>query len=62
MAPKRVLVERSGPSRPPKGFFASTYAMLTSSDNAAVVRSLGLFGAAVAFLSSSWGEMLLPPN
>ncbi|KAL6854952.1 hypothetical protein ACO1O0_006088 [Amphichorda felina] len=61
MPSKRIVVERSGPRGSPKGFFGSTYHMLTSSENAAVVRSIGLFGAAVTFLSSSWGELLLPP-
>lgn len=45
--PKRVLVERGGSSRQPKGFVASTYATLTSPDNAAVVRSIGLFGVSL---------------
>ncbi|KAF4125969.1 TOM core complex subunit Tom6 [Geosmithia morbida] len=61
---KRIVVERSGPrgAAAPKGFFGSTYDVLTSSENAAVVRSIGLFGAAVVFLQSSWGEILLPPQ
>ncbi|TGO55776.1 hypothetical protein BCON_0087g00290 [Botryotinia convoluta] len=64
MAPKaqRVVVERSG-RRPaqPKGYFASTYTALTAPENASVVRSIGVFGIAVAFFSSSWSEYLLPP-
>ncbi|UNI15311.1 hypothetical protein JDV02_001854 [Purpureocillium takamizusanense] len=61
MPPKRMYVD--GPSRrAPKGFVASTYETLTSSENAAVVRSIAVFGAAVTFLSSSWGELLLPPQ
>ena len=44
MAPKRVMVERSGSRSQPKGYFGATYDMLTSSENAAVVRSIGLFG------------------
>ncbi|KOS20046.1 hypothetical protein ESCO_005740 [Escovopsis weberi] len=59
MPPKRLYSEKS--RRAPKGFFVSTYEALTSSENAAVVRSIGLFGAAVAFLSSSWSEILFPP-
>jgi hypothetical protein len=80
MAPKRVIGGR--PSRAPQGFFASTYDTLTSSENAAMVRSIGVFAVshnegggewflsvhahtvdqvAVAVLSSSWGELLLPP-
>ncbi|KAF5000483.1 hypothetical protein FDECE_11205 [Fusarium decemcellulare] len=60
MPPKRLYVEKPS-RRAPKGFFGSTYDALTSSENAAVVRSIALFGAAVTFLSSSWGEILLPP-
>jgi hypothetical protein len=49
MAPKRILVERSGPrSSPPKGFFGATYNMLTSSENAPIVRSIGVFGVRMA--------------
>ncbi|KAI0155381.1 putative TOM core complex subunit Tom6 [Hypoxylon sp. FL1284] len=56
MPPKRV----SGRSN--KGYISSTYESLTSPDNASVVRSVALFGAAVAFLASPWGaEQLLPP-
>ncbi|EFY91581.1 TOM core complex subunit Tom6, putative [Metarhizium acridum CQMa 102] len=60
-APKRVLVEKPSSRRTNKGFFASTYDTLTSSENAAVVRSIAIFGAAVTFLASPWGELLLPP-
>ncbi|KAF7892213.1 uncharacterized protein EAF01_010293 [Botrytis porri] len=64
MAPKtqRVVVERSG-RRPAqqKGYFASTYGALTAPENASVVRSIGVFGVAVAFFASSWSEYLLPP-
>ncbi|CCF44756.1 hypothetical protein CH063_03420 [Colletotrichum higginsianum] len=63
MPPKRIVVERGSPrSRQPKGYFRSTYDALTSSENAPVVRSIVVFGAAVTFLSSSWGEFLLPPQ
>ncbi|KAF5027480.1 hypothetical protein F66182_405 [Fusarium sp. NRRL 66182] len=58
MPPKRIAVDR----RAPRGVIGSTYDALTSSENAAVVRSIALFGAAVTFLSSSWGEILLPPR
>ncbi|VUC25313.1 unnamed protein product [Clonostachys rosea] len=61
MPPKRIAVDRSGSRGSSRGFLASTYDTLTSSDNAAVVRSIGVFGLAVAFLASSWGEVLLPP-
>lgn len=47
-APKRVLVEKpSGRRSAPKGVFASTYDTLTSSENAAVVRSIALFGVSL---------------
>jgi hypothetical protein len=71
------MVERGGSRNQPKGYLGATYDMLTSSENAAVVRSIGLFGVryfirrrdniinmvqvAVTFLASSWGELLLPP-
>ncbi|KAG4031774.1 hypothetical protein MFRU_008g01360 [Monilinia fructicola] len=63
MAPKqRIVVERSGRRAPqPKGYFASTYTALTAPENASVVRSIGVFGLAVAFFSSSWSDYLLPP-
>ncbi|KAM0186158.1 hypothetical protein ACHAPI_011848 [Fusarium lateritium] len=59
--PKRINVGGPG-RRAPKGVIGSTYDALTSSENAAVVRSIAIFGAAVTFLSSSWGEILLPPQ
>lgn len=43
MPPKRMYVE-SGSRRAPKGALASTYDALTSSENAAVVRSIVVFG------------------
>ncbi|KAK8148586.1 hypothetical protein MY10362_003807 [Beauveria mimosiformis] len=63
MAPKKVLVERQGRrAAAPKGYIASTYDTLTSPENASVVRSIAVFGAAVAILSSSFSEYLLPPQ
>ncbi|KAK7414814.1 hypothetical protein QQZ08_012495 [Neonectria magnoliae] len=59
MAPKRIAVSSR---RAPKGVLGATYDALTSSDNAAVVRSIAIFGVAVTFLSSSWAEILLPPQ
>ncbi|CZR53308.1 probable component of translocase of the outer mitochondrial membrane complex [Phialocephala subalpina] len=64
MAPKqqRIQVAKADPRRPAqKGYIASTYQTLTSPENASVVRSIAVFGAAVAFFSSSWSEFLLPP-
>ncbi|KAI1204273.1 putative TOM core complex subunit Tom6 [Annulohypoxylon truncatum] len=56
MPPKRV-----GGGRSNKGFLSSTYETITSPENASVVRSVAIFGAAVAFLASPWSEYLLPP-
>ncbi|PQE21037.1 putative component of translocase of the outer mitochondrial membrane complex protein [Rutstroemia sp. NJR-2017a WRK4] len=68
MAPKsqRVYVERergNGPRRgqASKGYAAQAYAALTSPENASVVRSVGVFGVAVAFFASGWSDVLLPP-
>ncbi|KAH9209313.1 TOM core complex subunit Tom6 [Leptodontidium sp. 2 PMI_412] len=62
MAPKRVQVARADARRPaPKGYVSNVYSTLTSPENASVVRSVAVFGVAVAFFSSSWSEFLLPP-
>ncbi|KAI8964314.1 putative TOM core complex subunit Tom6 [Daldinia sp. FL1419] len=55
MPPKRVG------GRSNKGVIGSTYEAFTSPENASVVRSVAIFGAAVAFLASPWSEYLLPP-
>ncbi|KAJ4392427.1 hypothetical protein N0V85_007067 [Neurospora sp. IMI 360204] len=68
--PSARYIERPGGSRKSKGFIRSTYDSLTSAENASVVRSIAFFGfdntntslqpqATVAFLSSSWGEVLV---
>ncbi|KAJ5109702.1 hypothetical protein N7532_002347 [Penicillium argentinense] len=59
MAPNRVVVSNN--SRPSKGFFSTVYDEATSPENTTIVRSLLVFGAGVAFLHSSLGELLLPP-
>ncbi|KAI1331676.1 hypothetical protein F5Y16DRAFT_358970 [Xylariaceae sp. FL0255] len=59
MPPKRIYVEHRAPA--PKGYIASTYDALTSAENASVVRSVGIFGVAVAFFASPWSDWLLPP-
>ncbi|KAI1442594.1 putative TOM core complex subunit Tom6 [Annulohypoxylon stygium] len=56
MPPKRV-----GGGRSNKGFISSTYETVTSPDNVEVVRSIAVFGAAIAILASPWCEYLLPP-
>ncbi|POS74095.1 hypothetical protein DHEL01_v207513 [Diaporthe helianthi] len=60
MPPKKVYIQSSGSRRQPKGFFASTYETLTSPENSAMVKAIAAFGVGVTFLSSSWGEFLLP--
>ncbi|KAI0018633.1 hypothetical protein F4780DRAFT_781166 [Xylariomycetidae sp. FL0641] len=62
MMPRRVQVEPAGGGRPrpSKGVVRSTYDTLTSPENAAAVRSVAVFGAAVAFLASPLAEYLLP--
>ncbi|EFR04373.1 hypothetical protein MGYG_07381 [Nannizzia gypsea CBS 118893] len=59
MAPKQRVI--SHPSRgEPRGVVSTVYSELTSSENATVVRSVLIFGAAVAFLQSPFSEWLLP--
>ncbi|KAF5122249.1 hypothetical protein E5D57_012722 [Metarhizium anisopliae] len=52
-APKRVLAEKPSSRRAPKGFLVSAYGTLTSSENAAVVRSIAMFGVSLAWESLS---------
>ncbi|EPQ67321.1 Bgt-2847 [Blumeria graminis f. sp. tritici] len=63
MAPKqqRITVTSGEQRRLPRNAVASVYQTLTSPDNTKVVRSIAIFGLAVAFFSSSWSEVLLPP-
>ncbi|KAI1254518.1 hypothetical protein MGN70_003922 [Eutypa lata] len=62
MPPRQVYIEPAGGrSRAPKGVFASTYEAVTSPENASVVRSVAMFGAAVAVLAGPFAEFLLPP-
>ncbi|RDA84737.1 hypothetical protein CP532_5253 [Ophiocordyceps camponoti-leonardi (nom. inval.)] len=60
MPPKRSQIT-SANRRGPKSFFSSAYETLTAPENASVVRSIAMFGAAVAFLASPWSSILLPP-
>lgn len=53
MAPKRAISGRGAP-RAPQGFFASTYDTLTSSENAAMVRSIGVFAVSASGSRSEW--------
>ncbi|KAM7197566.1 hypothetical protein V8F33_005532 [Rhypophila sp. PSN 637] len=47
------------PKRNQKGYIQSVYASLTAPENASVVRSIALFGGAVALISSSWADALI---
>ncbi|KAH6698683.1 hypothetical protein EV126DRAFT_424909 [Verticillium dahliae] len=50
MPPKRFISEKPGSrSRQPRGYFASTYDALTSSENASIVRSVIVFGVCQTF-------------
>ncbi|PHH70488.1 hypothetical protein CDD80_5987 [Ophiocordyceps camponoti-rufipedis] len=60
MAPKRQI-NVPPPRRAQRGYFTSVYETLTAPENASVVRSIAMFGAAVAFLASPWSSILLPP-
>ncbi|EKD21409.1 TOM core complex subunit Tom6 [Drepanopeziza brunnea f. sp. 'multigermtubi' MB_m1] len=64
MAPKRVQSSRPAPKggASAAGYLSSAYGALTSAENASVVRSVAIFGVAVAFFSSSWSEYLLPDS
>lgn len=44
----------------PTQILQSTYATITAPENQSVVRAVGLFGVAVAFLSSGWSDWLVP--
>ncbi|KAK5093683.1 hypothetical protein LTR70_005682 [Exophiala xenobiotica] len=60
MPPKRIQVQPARRQGQPDGYISSIYQALTSEDNASVVISVAMFGAAVTFLSSTWSEFLLP--
>ncbi|KAG0138083.1 hypothetical protein HOY82DRAFT_546330 [Tuber indicum] len=59
MPPKRSLAPAGSP--PQRGLISSFYHGIKSPENASVVRSVAVFAAAAAFLSSSWTDYLLPP-
>ncbi|THY85021.1 hypothetical protein D6C92_09046 [Aureobasidium pullulans] len=52
MAPKRAQSQ---------GAISQMYTSLASPDNRSVVTAVVFFAAGVAFLHSSWSEILLPP-
>ncbi|THX70807.1 hypothetical protein D6D04_09771 [Aureobasidium pullulans] len=53
MAPKRAQSQ---------GAISQMYTSLASPDNRSVVTAVAFFAAGVAFLHSSWSEILLPPD
>ncbi|KAF2473236.1 uncharacterized protein BDR25DRAFT_302198 [Lindgomyces ingoldianus] len=57
MAPKAVK-PRSSPAEP--SYARSVVQGLASSENRSVVTAIGMFAVGVAFLHSSWSEILLP--
>ncbi|KAF2165749.1 hypothetical protein M409DRAFT_24037 [Zasmidium cellare ATCC 36951] len=65
MPPKQPTIRngaiQSSSSRRNKGFASDTYNFLTDAENRSVVTSVAFFAAGVAFLHSSWAEILLPP-
>ncbi|RPB25290.1 hypothetical protein L211DRAFT_836618 [Terfezia boudieri ATCC MYA-4762] len=50
----------SVPAAQQRGYISSAYQALKSPENASIVKSIAMFGAAVAFLHSSWAEILVP--
>ncbi|OAX78879.1 hypothetical protein ACJ72_06808 [Emergomyces africanus] len=64
MAPQQRIVVQSGPAKKrhhqPESTVSAAYHYITSPDNASVLRSVVIFGAAVAFLHSSLSELLIP--
>ncbi|KAK6341924.1 hypothetical protein TWF730_001408 [Orbilia blumenaviensis] len=64
MAPKRSngapSAIRAPHQRSQPSMFTQTYRFLTNSENASMVRSVAVFGVAVAFLHSSLAENLVP--
>ncbi|KXX78227.1 hypothetical protein MMYC01_205071 [Madurella mycetomatis] len=57
MPPKRL-----GGSRRSWNPIAGTYNALFVSENASITRSVAMFGVAVTFLASGWGELILSPQ
>ncbi|KAH7038574.1 hypothetical protein B0J12DRAFT_744119 [Macrophomina phaseolina] len=57
MPPKRAA---GAPRQGSQSLFTTAYSTVTSPENRTVVTALGMFAAGVAFLHSSWSEILLP--
>ncbi|KAK3112108.1 hypothetical protein LTR53_011948 [Teratosphaeriaceae sp. CCFEE 6253] len=62
MPPKRQIGGTAiGRPAPREGYARRVIAELTSPENRSVVTSIAFFAAGIAFLHSSWSEVLLPP-
>ncbi|OCK86245.1 hypothetical protein K432DRAFT_376897 [Lepidopterella palustris CBS 459.81] len=60
MPPKQQLA-RSGRQKPSEpNYVSAVISGIISQENRAVVTAVGMFVAGVAFLHSSWSEILLP--
>ncbi|KAK4109187.1 hypothetical protein N656DRAFT_801293 [Canariomyces notabilis] len=57
MPPKRLAGSSRGSLNP----ITNAYNALFVSENAPIVRSVVMFGAAVTFLATGWGEFILSP-
>jgi hypothetical protein len=60
MPPKRVQAGGRSNAAEAAGYGRSAVSSLTSAENRGVVSAIGLFVIGVAFLHSSWSEILLP--
>ncbi|RKF82559.1 component of translocase of the outer mitochondrial membrane complex [Golovinomyces cichoracearum] len=63
MAPKhqRIAISKAETHRTSPNYLVAGYQAIVSPNNANIVRSVAMFGVAVAFISSSWSDFLLPP-
>ncbi|KAF2148232.1 putative TOM core complex subunit Tom6 [Myriangium duriaei CBS 260.36] len=61
MPPKRYVVAGPGSRQSNPGYLRSVYDSLAAPDNRSIVTAVGFFAAGVAFLHSSWSEILKPP-
>ncbi|KAF2262642.1 hypothetical protein CC78DRAFT_534675 [Lojkania enalia] len=56
MPPKTVRSSRA----PEPSYARDTLSVFTNQENRSIVTAIGLFAVGVAFLHSSWSEILLP--
>ncbi|KAF2232512.1 hypothetical protein EV356DRAFT_505270 [Viridothelium virens] len=63
MPPKRVPITTPAGRRGPQdqGYFRNVMNEVSNPENRAVLTAVGMFAVSVAFLHSSWSEILLPP-